>query len=51
MSETAKPATGQPGVEIAEIEVFITRAPASAGIRMCSAGRVRFDEQNNSGDH
>ena len=40
MSETAKPATGQPGVEIAEIEGFITRALASVGVPPKDASHV-----------
>jgi hypothetical protein len=40
MSETVKPATGQPGVEIAEIEGFITRALASVGVPPEDASHV-----------
>ena len=40
MSETAKPATGQPGVQISEIEGFITRALASVGVAPEDAGQV-----------
>src|ERR1700720_3720791 len=40
MSETAKPAPGQPGVEIAEIVSFITRALASEGIPWADASQV-----------
>lgn len=40
MSETAKPATGQPGVQIAEIEGFITRALASVGVPLEDASQV-----------
>jgi L-2-hydroxycarboxylate dehydrogenase (NAD+) len=40
MSETAKPASGQPGVEIAEIVGFITRALVSVGVPPGDANQV-----------
>ena len=40
MSETAKPAAGQPHVEIAKLIEFITRALAAAGIPPDDAGQV-----------
>jgi L-2-hydroxycarboxylate dehydrogenase (NAD+) len=40
MSETAKPAPGQPRVAIAEIDGFITRALASAGVPLEDASQV-----------
>src|SRR6202790_1375585 len=40
MSETAKPTPGQPRVAIAEIDGFITRALASAGVPLEDASQV-----------
>jgi L-2-hydroxycarboxylate dehydrogenase (NAD+) len=40
MSETAKPAAIQPGIEIAEIVMFITRALVSVGVPPVDAGQV-----------
>src|ERR1700674_1293655 len=40
MSESAKPAPGQPGVRIAEIDGFITRALVSAGVPLEDASQV-----------